>query len=403
MTEYSPAAQSIVVLNGAETYDPNRQLTPTIVLPEVRAIDPDNIFKHGSANEYLSLDTMQWYIDGEPIEDSDWVAGTDYSIDTSETDYRGALRINKNLPASTQVVLSFKGSFLDWRTGIPYTVESDTLMLVTTDKGDDVLACSVDKPCIVYDPLYDDLLLYEYKVARGIAVTGTRADHIDGKSYEQTVTVLLTRGNEAFNASGAAEHALPSDITMRVVRLGSSTALVPNSETAPELMAATYPTVKFDMRMIASGEYEVQFLKNGAIVARATIGMSTGTTMPSTGKGARAADLSASESVYQNRAMVSLSDRLVDYPELYYLLQWYTQAHVASVNNGVTTWVYAAAKSWQRGEHMICGIEELGIGMTVNDSFFDCWFNVDAHASRELCLDDENVVLTDENGEFLID
>ena len=101
----------------------------------------------------------------------------------------------------------------------------------------------------------------------------------------------------------------------------------------------------------------------------------------------------------ENSALVNLEDRMVEYPELYYLLKWFTQAQYN--DNG--TWRYAAEKEWQRGEHMIAEVKDLGIGLTRNDSFFDYWFTADAHSARELCLDESDVVLTDENGEFLID
>ena len=391
LTPMSPAAQSVNTLGSTPAYEPDRSLTPTVIFPDVRAIDPDNVFQHGPANAYLSLDTIAWYVDEEPIADV-WTVGTDYEIDTSASDTRGSLRVKKNLPASSKAVLHFKAEFLDWRTGISYAVESDDLPLTCTDKGADVISCSVDKASIVYDPLFDDLLLYDYKVARGITVQGTRNDHIDGKCFEQSVTVILNSGTTQITT-------LPTGTTMRVVKLGQSTALVPNSEASPELLLATFPTIKFDMRMIAKGEYEVQFLQNSQVVTRATIGLHTETSMPVSGQGLRGADIAASQNVYENSALVNLEDRMVEYPELYYLLKWFTQAQYN--DNGV--WKYAAEKEWQRGENMIAEVKDLGIGLTRNDSFFDYWFLADAHPARELCLDESNVVLTDENGEFLID
>lgn len=391
LTPMSPCAQSVNTLGSTPTYEPDRTLTPTMIFPDVRAIDPDNIFQHGPANSFLSLDTIEWLVDEEPIADK-WTVGTDYEIDTSESDIRGMLRVKKNLPASSKAILHFRAKFLDWRTGIAYSVESDDMVLSCTDKGADVLSCSVDKPSIVYDPLFDNLLLYDYKVARGMVVQGSRTDYIDGKCFEQTVNVILTSGTTEITT-------LPVGTTMRVVKLGQSTALVPNAEESPELLLATFPTIKFDMRMIAKGEYDVQFIKDKQVVTRATIGLHTQTTMPVSGQGLRGADIAASQKVYENSALVNLEDRMVEYPELYYLLKWFTQAQYN--DNG--TWRYAAEKEWQRGDRMIAEIKELGIGVTKNDSFFDYWFTADAHSARELCLDEANVVMTDENGEFLID
>jgi len=41
--------------------------------------------------------------------------------------------------------------------------------------------------------------------------------------------------------------------------------------------------------------------------------------------------------------------------------------------------------------------------VTVNDSFFDLWFNLNPHDTQELISDEEDDVLLDENDEMLID
>lgn len=390
LTPMSPCVQSITVLSGTAAHEPDRSLTPTVIFPDVRASDPDEIFQGGPVNHLLSLDTIEWLVDEEPIEDV-LTLGTDYTINTSESDLRGALTFKVNLAASEKMVLHFRAKFLDWRTGIAYAVESDDIALTCTDKGEDVFSCSVDKPSIEYDPLFDDLLLYDYKVARGITVQGSRSDYVTGKCYEQSVNVILAHGTEQLTT-------LPSGITMRVVKVGQSTALVANSVANPELLAATFPTVKFDMRLVSKGEYEVQFMQNGNIIARATIGLHTSTTMPSFGKPLRASDISPSQDMYFNSVLLNLQDRIVEYPECYYLIEWFTQAKYN--NNG--TWQYAASKTWQRGENLAALVADLGIGVTVNDSFFDLWFELDAHGSCSLLTDETDDVLTDENDVLLI-
>ena len=90
---------------------------------------------------------------------------------------------------------------------------------------------------------------------------------------------------------------------------------------------------------------------------------------------------------------------MVEYPELYYLIEWFTQAKYN--DNG--TWKYAAEKTWQRGINMEAAVANLGIGVTQNDSFFDIWFDVNPHAVCELLTDEDNIVLTDEDGVMLID
>ena len=398
VTPQSPAAQTVNTLSTPPQYEPNRALSPTAIFPDVRAVDPDNIFPHGPANKYLSLEEIKWYVNEKPIaevwtEETDAVTNADYVIDRSDSDTRGTLLVKKNLPASEKAVLHFTGQFLDWRTGIAYTVESDDLALTCTDKGADAVQCYVDKPLIVYDPLFDNLLLYEYKAARGLTVSGNRDDAKDGKSYEQDVNVILTIGTKQVESLSGTGY------KMRVVRLSDKeTPLTQKSESAPELTYATYPRISFDMRLVAKGEYEVQFVKDKKVVARSPIGIRTQVTMPTDGQGLRGADIAASQKTYANTAIINVRDRLVEYPELYYLIRWFTQAQYN--DNGV--WKYAKEKEWQHGTDMLVEVADLGIGTTKNDSFFDYWFTVDAHPTATLCADENGSVLTDESGAFLI-
>lgn len=394
LTPQSPAAQTVNTLSTPPQYEPNRALSPTAIFPDVRAVDPDKIFPHGPANRYLSLDVggIAWYVNEQPIADV-WEPDVDFTIDQSDTDTRGTLIVKKNLPASDKAVLHFTGQFLDWRTGIAYTVESDDLALTCTDKGADAVQCYVDKPLITYDPLFDNLLLYEYKAARGLTDSGNRDDFKDGKSYEQDVNVILTIGTKQVESLSGTGY------KMRVVRLSDKeTPLTPKSESAPELTFASYPRISFDMRLVAKGEYEVQFFKDDKVVARSPIGIRTQVTMPTDGQGLRGADIAASQKTYANTAIINVRDRLVEYPELYYLIRWFTQAQYN--DNGV--WKYAKEKEWQHGTDMLVEVADLGIGTTKNNSFFDYWFTVDANPTATLCTDEAGSVLTDESGSFLI-
>lgn len=391
LTPQSPMAQVINSTLSPIEYEPDRSVSPTLVLPEVRAIDLDNVFQHGAANQYLTLDSLDWTVDGDPI-GSVWKEGVDYEIIKSEDDTRGALKVFKNLGANEKAVLHFKGKFIDWRTGIILVVESGDAALTCTDKGEDVMNCHIDKPVVEYDPLFDDLLLYDYKKAREIPVYGSREEYVNGKSFEQTVNVVLTDGTKECAT-------LTDGISMKLVKLGSNTAIVANSEENPEVMEIGYPNIRFDMRLIDKADYEVQFLKDSTIICRATIGLHTSCTMPVFGQGTSGADIAASQKEYFNSAMLNLADRQVDYPELYYLIQWFTQAKYN--DNG--TWKYAAQKTWQRGVNLEAAVADLGIGLTQNNSFFDFWFELESHKPCQLLKDEDGLILTDENGNFLID
>ena len=394
LTPHSPMAQVTNATLSPAEYEPDRRVSPTLILPEVRVIDLDNVFHRGAANQYLTLDSLEWTVNGEPINSKNpvWKEGVDYEIIKTDTDTRGALKIFKNLGAKEKAVLHFKGKFLDWRTGVILDVESGDAALTCVDKGEDIMDCHIDKPLVEYDPLFDDLLLYDYKKAREIPVYGSREEYVNGKSFEQTVNVVLTDGTKECDT-------LPDGISMKLVKLGSDTELVANSEANPEVMEIREPNTKFDMRFIDKADYEVQFLKGSTIICRATIGLHTSCTMPVSGHGVSGADIAASQSEYFNFAMLNLADRQVEYPELYYMIQWFTQAKYN--DNG--TWKYATQKAWQRGVSMAAPVADLGIGLTQNDSFFDYWFEVNAHKSCQPQTDENGDVLTDENGNILID
>ena len=396
LTPQSPMAQVINTTLSPIEYEPDRSDTPTLILPEVRAIDLDNVFQHGAVNQYLTLDKMEWTVNGKPIGEV-WIERNernegDYEIIKTADDTRGALKVFKNLGANEKAVLHFKGKFLDWRTGIILDVESGDEALICTDKGENIMQCHIDKPVVEYDPLFDDLLLYDYKVANNIPVQGSRASYKNGKSFEQTVNVLLTSGTTELTT-------LPTGTTMRLVKVGSTTPIVANSEANPEVTGISFPNISFDMRLVSKAEYSVQFLQNSKVIASATIGLHTNTTMPTFGKPAYSADIAASQTEYFNSVMLNLSDRMVEYPELYYLIEWFTQAKYN--DNG--TWKYAAEKTWQRGVNMEAAVADLGIGITHNDSYFDIWFDVNPHQACELVADEDNAVLTDEEGVMLID
>lgn len=397
LTPQSPMAQIVDVSGSSPAYIPHSRNgdggIPCVIYPDVRAFDPDGVFPHGSVNEYLTLDTLQWYIDGKKIE-TVWTADVDYEVVTDADDVRGAIRIMKNLSVGEKATLSFRGSFLDWRTGLLYPVSSDEKTLTCSEKGADKTSCSVDKPEVIYNPLEDGLLLWEHLYARGLA-TGNRADHLDGKCYEQAVNIIFSEGD-------APVQALPSGVDMRLYRLGESTPLTPGSVSSPEVMSIAYPTVKFDMRMIVASDYEIRFEDGSTVLARATVGVKKVVDMPVFGKPRYGADIPASKTWYENRVLLNLPDRSVDYPELYYAIRWKTQAMKAVTNNNVTSYVADTPKEWQLGEIMACEVKDTGIGKTKDNSFFDISFEVQPHEADQLLSDEDDDVLLDENNEYII-
>lgn len=396
LTPHSPLAQAFNP--STNVYDPNRSNTPSVVLPEVKATDPSGVFPSGVVNHLLLADTgkLEWFVNGKPISEvwTEYSNNTgDYSIITDETENRGALIIYKNVTADSKIMLSFRGLFYDWRTGRNYQVESDTIEMTTTNKGEDAISCSVDKQNVVYDPIRDPLLSYEwlYSVhnAEGLSETWARSSD---DNYLQKINVLLNSGVSRLES-------LPSGLTMRLCKLGSDTALAVGNDN-PELQQVEFPTIVIDCRLIDKAEYEVQMVKGGSIVARAPFSVSRQTTMPTSAQPFSGADILPSMSVYYNTLLVSLAGTPLANPFLYYKIMWFTVAQV--YNSSANTYTEGSPKKWQTGDKLAAKIADIGIGTTVNDSYFEQYAEVEPWEYDYVLTDESGNVFTDENGNVLI-
>ena len=392
LTPQSTLTQSHNSLNGE--YEPDRGQSPTVVLPEVKVIDPSGVMPAGVVNTRLSNDSLEWLLDDVSI-GSKWTAGTDFDIVATANDTRGALKIYRNIASSEKHSLRFKGKFLDPRTGNVYKVESDIVALSCTEKGNDSMKCTVDNGNIVYDPFRDKLLLYEYR--QGIGVSNgdltESAAIADGKSWKQTVHVNLTLGLKVCES-------LPSDLTMRLVRLGSATALTANTAKTPEILSIEWNKIVFDCRLIEKNEYEVQYLNKGKIMTKASIAISRKVSMPTNASYVHNADITPSFKVYYDSIIMNVGNAVVEHPQLYWLIQWKTLARVYDSISGL--WSDGAEKQWQIGERMAVDIANLGIGMTVNDGFFSKWVEVSPHEACQLLTDDDGSVLLDDDGATML-
>jgi hypothetical protein len=385
----TPDAPVVQVANSASgEYEPNREGdygTPTILRPEVRVNDVDKVFQEGVINARLSLDSIRWYVNSELIENvSDFK--NKYSILTTEDETRGSLVIRKNVAPSEKYALSFAAKFEDTRTGVIYEVtSSNQILLCSSSIADDKVDCSVDTPTIVYNPLNDTLLQYEYDVAHGNATAGQRSKYLTGAAYERTVTV-------SYSVGASIQKTLPTDVTMRLCKLGSTTAITANSEANPEVMAISYPSVKFDLRLIDSAEYEVQFVKESKVVCKATIGISRKMEQLTEILINRGADIVVGQTEYFNDCTLKLGNRMIDYPELYYVIQWYTQSRT---KNSAGNYVWNDAIAWQLGTKMECDVADTGIGTTKNDAYFDIWVEAEEVGAYSLLTDESGNILTD--------
>lgn len=391
ITPDAPTAQTANTALGQ--YEPDRSITPTIIRPQTTVNDPDGIFTSGINNRNLASDQHAWFVNSTPIAKV-WKEGTDYEVIKDDTDDNGSLKVMRNITPGEVATLSYTGMFYDFRTGTNVSVDGSGMALTTTDKGGNKLACCVDCEQLIYDPLKDELLLYEYLVAEGIETAGQRAKFVNGKSYERTVTITLTQGDTTLTK-------LPAGITMRLVERGKTVALAAGTLQHPEIKSIAYPTIGFDMRFTWEKEFEVQFVDAKGNVTSTGITLIRDMSLLTQHDVARGNDVVPGQQRYNNHGIFAAGSQLIQYPELYYNIQWWTQARV--YNTTSKAYQFADKIYRQTGEKMECSVESLGIGYEKNLSWFDVSMDIEEREPAAILTSESaNIVLTDEKGKVLI-
>ncbi len=391
MTPDSPAAQTANSL--INEYEPDRSVSPTIIRPEVTVNDPDGVYTSGVNNRNLASDKHSWTVNGVAIATA-WKEGTDYSIIKDATADNGSLKIMKNLSPDESAALKYEGVFNDFRTGTNYVVSADGMVLTTTDKGENKWSCSVDCEELTYDPLKDNLLLYEYLVANGQATAGQSANYKDGKCYERTVTVTLTKGTETLTS-------LPDGVTMRMVTRGTEQVVSAGDASTPEVVSIGFPSITFDMRVVEKAEYEVQFVQDSRVLTSVGISLRRAMSVLTQYDVARGTDIAVGQEYYYNNGIFATADQHISWPELYYDIQWWTQAR--TWNATTSAYEYAKRIDRQTGATMSCTVESMGMGLDRDTSWVDVAMDIEERgACALLTSEDESEVLTDESGNVLI-
>lgn len=397
-TPQSPLAQTSNALNTE--FEPDRKVSPTVVRPRTTVIDPDGIYGNGINNAHLSSEEHKWFLNSRPISEL-WQEGSDkdYEILKTADEDNGSLKIYKNITAGDVYALSYEGMFNDFRTGTNYVVEStNSAVLTTTDKGSDEYKCQVENNDLIYDPSRDRLLVFEYEKGLGMPTNGTRDDYIDGKSYQRTVEVLLTHGQETLTK-------LPDGVEMRICEKGSDTAIVPSTTDNPEIISATFPNITVDLRWYWHKELDVKFFNKatGRELCSDSIKMTRELPMltPQSLKPKRGNDIATQQTMYYNCCEPAWPGRIIGYPELYYEIQWFTQARKPGDRDGSS--VYAEPVKRNIGTNMQCKVSELGLGTKKELAWMDVGFDVyERETASILQSEDGGSYLTDEAGNILI-
>ncbi len=389
-TPFSPLAQvSNALLNE---YEPDRAASPCVIRPYVMVKDKDAIFPDGNANARLSTQSIKWKFNGVDIKDIPDFAGK-YEIITTNNELKGSLKLYRNTPVTETWIISFEAQFEDWRRPKVETVQSNELSMFTTDLGEDLYRISVDIPHIIYNPVHDNLLLYDYMLANNLIPAGDRNAYKDERSFEKAVTLVLNSG--ATNMA-----ALPAGITVQLFEIGSPTAIVPGSIDNPEVQSIAFPLINFDLRLIETKEYEVRVLRDAKQLAKAAFSIrreeeKVFECFPSYGS-----DVSPHQLMYYNSAIVNIKKETLSYPELYYKIVWYTEARI--YDSVLGTWISAGEKKHNIGTKLEIPLSDTGVGVTKNDNYFSVGFDIEPQGAGSIATDEAGNAYTDESGNLYI-
>ena len=185
------------VYDGATgEHEPDRSITPLVLVPYVLAEAPDGSFSGGDVREQLR--NGRWYVNGTAIESATgWSGGFTVS---QEAGTKWQLTVRRNFTPGERADLTFRAELADTRTGVLVPVTCGPVTLTCTERASDMWSLMTGGDTImIYDPLRDNLLRHDYLVAEGQEAESTPAREALEKeqtSYVRRVPVELWRGGE---------------------------------------------------------------------------------------------------------------------------------------------------------------------------------------------------------------
>nr|DAH66752.1 MAG TPA: hypothetical protein [Bacteriophage sp.] len=376
LTDGSPATQ--VYNTDTGEYEPNREITPTVIYPDITAWASDNSWANKQCNSIL--DEMVWKVNGVDITTiASWKGKYEILQDGS---MRGALKVMRNLTREEKSSLTFSAIIPDYRLQTRLKVNTEELVLSTYNKTEDTYGLSfgnADK--ILYNPFLDKLALYDYKVAHGL-ITFSNEDRqacYDGNQYERSVPLHVYKGVKEINTG----------YTVKVLKIVNANTLVDVSNGYSEVAKVTTSEVVFDLRAIDSGDYAIRIVVGKNVVAQRQI--SFGRTYQD--YEAEVLNLTAiynDDKQKKHKALITIDKNVVECPESILEIKWFTQA--IDVSNNATT-----EKYWNVGETVVYDIEKTGVGKTINDGIH-VLYDASFKGALQDAADKDGNVYTDADG-----
>lgn len=375
-TPLSPYTQVFNSENGQ--YEPDREVTPTIIRPEVIASASDGSWPDPHSNQYLA--DMVWYVNGKDITTlSDWQGL--FSIDTVGST-RGSLTIMRNIQPEEKVTLRFEGVIADNRLGVNIPVVTDEIVLSTADKSKDTYSLSIGEDQIIrYDPFLDRLHLYEHKVAQGLisASESARSAATDENSYLRSIPVTLHKGNTVIS----------SGYTIKLFRITGTSTLTQLSAGTDEVVSISATAISIDLRVITKSDYLVVAYIDGKAVSQIQFSVNRVyrrfTCVPTNGT-----SIAPGDSMRFDKAMVDSEGQIVECPGRIIKIIWKTD-----------TVAYKGVEH-NEGEKTYFEISKTGIGNTYTDNWLDTYTEAELKPAYSFATDGSGNYYVDESGNKLI-
>ena len=376
LTPNSPIVQVCNTLNNQ--YEPDRTLTPTVILPQVVANAIDGSWPEPHSNQYLA--DMKWYSDGVDISTiTEWK--DKYKIDTVGS-MRGALTIKRNLTPNERISLVFKASLVDRRTGITYPIETDPVVLSTSVKSQDTYTVGIgDSQIIQYDMFKDKLSVYDYKVAQGLisASNSVRDAAIDENAYIRKIPVYVYRGDKK----------ITTGFTLKYYRVKSDLTLADLTTSNDEVISLTNSDITLDQRLTTKEDYLVRVVADNRDVAQ--IQFSVNRVYPDFSiRPTNGIAISPTDVERCDCAMVDNDGNVVDFPEVMLRMIWKTDSSTLK------------GKVHNEGQKTVFLLSSTGIGDNYTNDWLDVYVEADYKVAHCVATDENGDIFTGETGTELI-
>lgn len=348
--DYQPlsVAASIVVVSNSDSpltqvydellnvFQPNRTLTPLVLMPRIELTAKDGSLQRNLTNADIAADSMKWLLNGKDIKTVDgWKDAV--QINTTATDKRGQIVISRNVMPSEVYALSFECDVPDTRTNKVVHIAIEPVLLTTTDHSEDDWEISVNGAHnVVYNPIVDMLAEMEYEMAQGIAAyndTQLSEARKSADSYVQQWNVIVRKGKAE----------APTDLytVNYYIHEGSKKVLLTDNNLGDyPITSISQKSLVVDLRMITNETFTIEVVSSlERTVAMITLGAAR-RMEPVTWDYLNKTAAQATEDMRDDRALARAASGMVKYPERTHHILWFvTDARGINheLNMGATT------------------------------------------------------------------